>query len=116
MSRFGSSRVSGGMIPVGRRAPGNAAAREERSTMTLGQAASRGIARLRRASWEASKSIELELYRDDAGNLLGSVGPWVKLYDSGMEQTELIFIFMDDDDWEPADGVSPEADNKPPAP
>ncbi|HTS26884.1 MAG TPA: hypothetical protein VMH81_13490 [Bryobacteraceae bacterium] len=75
--------------------------------MTLGQAASRGFARLRRPSWEPSKCIELELYRDENGKLLGSVGPWVKLCEAGTEQTFLIFTFNEDEDWEPVEDPTP---------
>lgn len=77
--------------------------------MTLGQAAYRGIARLRRPSWDPSKCIELELSRDENGNLDGSVGPWVKLRDAGTEETFLIFTFNEEEDWEPVnDGVRSE--------
>jgi hypothetical protein len=74
--------------------------------MTLGQAAYRGIARLRRPSWDSSKSIELDLSRNEDGNLSGHVGPWVKLHESGTEQTFLIFTFNEEDDWEPVDDGS----------
>ena len=77
--------------------------------MTLGQAARRGIARLRRPSWEPSKSIELDLSRDVHGNLDGYVGPWVKLRDAGSEQDVLIFTVNEDEDWEPIED-GPEAE------
>ena len=77
--------------------------------MTLGQAARRGIARLRRPSWDPSKSIELDLSRDEHGNLDGYVGPWVKLLDAGTEQDVLIFTVNEDEDWEPVgDGAEAE--------
>jgi hypothetical protein len=69
--------------------------------MTLGQAARRGIARLRRPSWDPSKSIELDLSRDEHGNLNGFVGPWVKLRDADNEQDVIIFTVNEDEDWEP---------------
>jgi hypothetical protein len=71
--------------------------------MTLGQAARRGIARLRRPSWDPSKSIELALSRDEHGNLDGCVGPWVKLRDAGTEQDVIIFTVNEDEDWEPVE-------------
>lgn len=71
--------------------------------MTLGQAAHRGIARLRRPSWGPDKRIELDLSRDENGKLDGHVGPWVKQYDAGSEETFLIFTFHEEDDWEPFD-------------
>jgi hypothetical protein len=80
--------------------------------MTLGQAALRGIARLRRPSWDPSKSIELALSRDEHGNLDGYVGPWVKLLDAGTEQDVLIFTVNEDEDWEPI-GDGPEAETGP---
>ena len=78
--------------------------------MTLGEAARRGIARLRRPSWDPCKSIELDLSRDEHGKLDGYVGPWVKLRDSGTEQDVIIFTVNEDEDWEPVgDGCTPEA-------
>jgi hypothetical protein len=71
--------------------------------MTLGQAAHRGIARLRRPSWEPSKSIELQLSRDENGKLDGSVGPWVKLRDAGTEEDVIIFTVNEEEDWEPVE-------------
>ena len=74
--------------------------------MTLGQAAHRGIARLRRPSWGPSKSIELDLSRDENGNLTGYVGPWVIQRDNGTEETFLILAFNEEEDWEPLDEAS----------
>jgi hypothetical protein len=74
--------------------------------MTLGQAAQRGIARLRRPSWDPSKSIELALSRDPDGNLDGYVGPWVKLRDAGTEQNVIIFTVNEDEDWEPIEDAA----------
>ena len=83
--------------------------------MTLGQAARRGIARLRRPSWDSSKSIELDLSRDEHGNLNGYVGPWVKLRDAGTEEDVMIFTVNEDEDWEAIDDASaPEADTASP--
>jgi hypothetical protein len=76
--------------------------------MTLGQAAHRGLARLRRPSWEPSKSIELDLPRDENGNLTGYTGPWVTLRDAGAEETFIIFAFNEDDDWEPVEDSAPQ--------
>ncbi|HLK65958.1 MAG TPA: hypothetical protein VKU19_21130 [Bryobacteraceae bacterium] len=73
--------------------------------MTLGQAAARGIARLRRPSWEPNKHIELDLPRDDNGNPSGYVGPWVVQREGGTEETFLIFTFNEEDDWEPVNEV-----------
>ena len=75
-----------------------------RNRLTLGQAAHRGIGRLRRPSWDPSKSIELDLLCDEDGNLNGCVGPWVKLRDTGTEQDVLIFTLNEDEDWEPVAG------------
>jgi len=73
------------------------------------------MARLRRPSWDPSKSIELDLSRDEHGNLNGYVGPWVKLRDAGTEQDVFIFTLNEDEDWEPIeDGGVPEADTGPP--
>jgi hypothetical protein len=69
--------------------------------MTLGQAARKGISRLRRPSWDPSKSIELDLSRDENGNLDGYVGPWVKLRDAGTEEDVIIFTVDEDEDWQP---------------
>jgi hypothetical protein len=82
--------------------------------MTLGQAANRGIARLRRPSWDPSKSIELDLPRDENGNLTGYTGPWVTLRDAGTEETFIIFAFNEEEDWEPVeDGGVQEAGSGP---
>jgi hypothetical protein len=82
--------------------------------MTLGQAARRGIARLRRPSWDPSRSIELDLSRDEHGNLDGFVGPWVKLRDADTEQDVIIFTVNEDEDWEPIeDGNAPKAQDGP---
>jgi hypothetical protein len=47
----------------------------------------------------------LELSRDEDGKLDGSVGPFVMQYDEGKEEQVLIFVFADEDDWEPVDGT-----------
>ena len=70
--------------------------------MTLGQAAYRNIAKLRRPSWEPGKSIELQFDLGDDGKPAGTVGPYVKLRENGTEVDQFILDFNEDEDWEPA--------------
>ena len=69
--------------------------------MTLGQAAYRGIAKLRRPSWEPDKCIELQFDRDPDGKPNGSVQPWVTLREGATEESVLIFTLIEEEDWEP---------------
>jgi len=72
--------------------------------MTLGQAARRGIYKITRPSWRATKFVELELLRDPDGTLNGYVGPWATQRDGDAEEPVSIFTLNEEDDWQPIEG------------
>ena len=76
--------------------------------MTLGQAASRGIVRITRPSWEVSKWVELDLMRDPDGTLNGYVGPWAKQREAEAEELVSIFTLNEEEDWQPVEDVIPD--------